>query len=249
MADGPACILIVDDDPDLRSMVSRYLSGEGFQVKEAWNPASMRERLAEGPVDLVLLDVMLPGEDGFTLARELRKGSDLGIIMLTGRDDLVDRVVGLEIGADDYVVKPFHPRELLARARTVLRRVRNAGSPVGAAPVRIDPPRRVVRFEGWTLDFTRRRLCDAGGNEVRLTGSEFALLAAFVEHPNQVLDRQRLLDLCRGRDWSVYDRSVDTQVSRLRRKIEPDPARPRLVKSVRGEGYVFTAEVVEVRQP
>jgi DNA-binding response OmpR family regulator len=247
MADEAARILIVDDDPRVRAMLDRYLTDEGFQVKEAWSAASMRERLAEGKVDLVLLDVVMPGEDGFTLARELRARGDVGIIMLTARNDLVDRVVGLEIGADDYVVKPFHLRELLARVRTVLRRAKSAPPPV-ETPAPAGRPRRVARFEGWTLDFPRRRLTDPAGQEVSLTSAEFTLLAAFVEHPNRVLDRQQLMDFCRGSGWNAFDRSVDTQVSRLRRKIEADPAQPALVKSVRGAGYVFAAQVTQEEQ-
>ena len=156
MSDEPACILVVNDDPRIRTMLNRYLTDEGFAVKEAESAASMRERMAEGRVDLVLLDIIMPGEDGFTLARELRARNDLGIIMLTGRNDLVDRVVGLEIGADDYIVKPFHLRELLARVRTVLRRARAAAVPEVAQTAQ--PARRVAKFEGWTLDFARRRL-------------------------------------------------------------------------------------------
>ncbi len=239
MAGGGVHVLIVDDDPRVRSMLARYLSGEGFRVGEAGDGPAMRACLAREVPDLVLLDLNLPGEDGLTLARELRAAHPaLGIIMVTGRGDVVDRVVGLEVGADDYVAKPFNLREILARVRTVLRRAK----PAQAA----DPPRGgepALRFEGWVLEPSRRRLTGPDGREVALTTGEFDLLLAFASHPGRVLDRDRLLDLVKGREWAANDRSVDQQVARLRRKVEADPANPSLIKSVRGVGYLFAAEV------
>ena len=233
-------VVVVDDDPRIRTMLSRYLEDEGFAVGLAENGASFRAELARESADLVLLDINLPGEDGLTLARELRARSpEIGIIMLTGRGDVIDRVVGLEVGADDYISKPFHLREVLARIKTVLRRSRRA-----AAGPEEGTEHELVRFDGWRLDLARRRLTDPDGQEVQLTSGEFDLLRVFAEHPHKVLDRDRLMDLTRGRDWSVYDRSIDTQVSRLRKKIEKDPAYPALIKSVRGVGYVFAAQVI-----
>ena len=234
-------ILVVDDDPRIRTMLSRYLDDEGFAVALAENGASFRAELARAPADVVLLDINLPGEDGLTLARELRgRDPDIGIIMLTGRGDVIDRVVGLEVGADDYIPKPFHLREVLARIKTVLRRSRRAEA---AAPAAVSAESELLRFDGWRLDLARRQLVDPEGSEVALTSGEFDLLKVFAQHPHKVLDRDRLMDLTRGRDWSVYDRSIDTQVSRLRKKIEKDPAKPALIKSVRGVGYVFAAQV------
>lgn len=221
-------------------MLRRYLEDEGFQISEAENGAAMRARLAESKVDVVLLDVVMPGEDGFALAREFGGRPDLGVIMLTGRKELVDRVVGLEVGADDYIAKPFELREVLARVRTVLRRLRPA---TAAEPAGSIPPSRRARFDGWTLDFIRRELLNRHGEPVPLTSGEFDLLAAFVEHPNRVLERDFLMDVCKGRGVETYDRRIDTQVSRLRKKVESDPDHPALIKSVRGVGYIFAAEV------
>lgn len=236
-----AHVLVVDDDPRVRAMLVRYLEGESFRVGEAGDGPAMRAYLARECVDLVLLDLVLPGEDGLALARELRAGDDrIGIIMLTGRDDVIDRIVGLEVGADDYLTKPFHLREVLARVRTVLRRARR---PTGEALERPAPGETVLRFEGWTLEPARRRVTAPDGREVALTTGEFDLLLAFATNPGRVLDRDRLMDLAKGRDWAAYDRSIDQQVARLRRKIEPDPAHPSLIRSVRGVGYLFAADV------
>ena len=234
-------VLIVDDDPRVRTMLMRYLAGEGFRVGEAGDGVAMHAYLAQGDVDLVLLDLNLPGEDGLTLARQLRaRSGEIGIIIITGRDDVIDRVAGLEVGADDYVAKPFHLREVLARIRTVLRRVRPAAD---EAPKPPEAGEAVLRFEGWTLEPARRRVAGPDGQEVPLTTSEFDLLQAFVNHAGRVLERDRLMDLVKGREWAAYDRSIDQQVARLRRKIEPDPANPSLIKSVRGVGYLFAAAV------
>jgi two-component system phosphate regulon response regulator OmpR len=229
-------VLIVDDDPRVRSMLARYLSGEGFRVGEAGDGPAMRACLAREVPDLVLLDLNLPGEDGLTLARELRAAHPaLGLVMVTGRADVIDKVVGLEVGADDYIAKPFNLREVLARVRTVLRRARPSAPPAEAGPT--------LEFEGWTVEPAKRRVRAPDGREVALTTGEFDLLLAFATHPGRVLDRDRLLDLVKGRDWAAHDRSVDQQVARLRKKVEPDPANPSLIKSVRGVGYLFAADV------
>lgn len=244
-----AHILVVDDDPGLRGLLARYLEDQGYRVSEAGDGPALRVRLAAARVDLVLLDLGLPGEDGFTLARELRDRSGVGIVIISGRADVIDRVAGLEAGADDYLAKPFHLREALARVRSVLRRTR--GRPAAPAP----PERndaggrpaavaaRAYRFDGWEVQVHRRRVLAPDGREVALTTSEFDLLLAFLARPGEVLDRERLLALAKGRAWAAQDRSVDQQVARLRRKIEADARRPSLVKSVRGGGYLFAADV------
>lgn len=224
-------------------MLRRYLEDEGFTVSEADSGPAMRSRLNESPVDVVLLDVVMPGEDGFALAREFGGRPDLGIIMLTGRRELVDRVVGLEVGADDYIAKPFELREVLARVRTVLRRLHAAPAPVPPEAKPAAPASKIARFDGWTLDFGRRELADPQGASVPLTSGEFDLLAAFVERPNRVLERDYLMDVCKGRGADAFDRRIDTQVSRLRKKIEAGADRPTLIKSVRGVGYIFAATV------
>jgi two-component system OmpR family response regulator len=239
-------VLIVDDDPRVRTMLARYFGADGFKVSEAGDGAAMRACLAGGDVDLVLLDLVLPGEDGLALAREIRAESDeVGIVMVSGRDDVIDRVAGLEVGADDYIAKPFHLREVLARARSVLRRRARPGAASAAGepgPGKGDAG-EVFRFEDWTVEPAMRRVTGPDGREVALTTGEFGLLLAFLAHPGRVLDRDRLMDLVKGREWAAYDRGVDQQVARLRRKIEPDPASPSLIRSVRGVGYLFAAEV------
>lgn len=239
VTDGPH-ILVVDDDRRVRDLLRRYLTDEGFRVSVAEDGETMRRRIAESAVDLVFLDLILPGDDGLTLARHLRATSDVPIIMLTGKGKMVDRVIGLEIGADDYIAKPFHLREVLARLRTVLRRT--AGRSTRPAEPLADAGDR-LGFEGWELDLGKRELNAPDGRQVSLTTSEFALLAAFAGNPARVLDRDRLMDLVRNRDWTPYDRSIDTQVARLRKKLETDPKNPRLIKTVRGVGYVFTPKV------
>jgi DNA-binding response OmpR family regulator len=234
-------ILVVDDDARIRQMLIRYFQQEGYRVSGVADGAAMRAQLNARPVDVVLLDVVMPGEDGLTLAREIRSMSDVGIIMLTGRDEVLDRVVGLEVGADDYIAKPFHLREVLARVKSVLRRRRRPApepavrSPEGAGDV--------IRFDGWLLDIPRRRLLSPSGEEVALTTGEFDLLATLAKHPGRVLSREALMDHTRGRDLKAFDRTIDAQIARLRKKIEPDPKNPRIVKSIRAVGYVFTAKV------
>jgi two-component system OmpR family response regulator len=232
-----AHILVVDDQREICDVVRDYLSGEGYRVSTAHDGAGMRRAMAQSPVDLVILDLMLPGEDGLTLARSLREESGIGIIILTGRGETVDRIIGLEMGADDYLPKPFHLRELLARVKSVLRRVSSR------AAERTTPPRVRARFAGWNLDLSSRELLSPLGREVRLTTGEFDLLAAFVNNANQVLTRDRLLDLARNRESGPFDRTIDVQVGRLRRKLEDDPQRPTMIKTVRGSGYIFTPPV------
>jgi two-component system OmpR family response regulator len=232
-------ILIVDDDKEIRDLLARFLAKHGLRVTTANGGAEMRSALADWRIDLVVLDIMMPGEDGLTLCRHLRAASSMPVIMLTAMGEEVDRIVGLEMGADDYLTKPFNPRELLARIKAVLRRAE--GSPGQAADV---APGTTLSFAGWQLDLDRRELKDADGAIVALSGGEFELLAAFATHAGRVLSRDQLLDLARGRDAQPFDRSIDVQVSRLRRKIEPDAKQPSLIKTVRGGGYMFTPDVM-----
>ena len=218
---------------------------EGFKMSEAGDGVTMRAVLEREAIDLVLLDLMMPGEDGLSLARYIRQRSDIPIIMLTGKGDLIDRVAGLETGADDYITKPFELREVLARIRTVMRR---AGPRIGAAATPSEPAAgestsEVLVFEGWRFDLLRRELRRMTGELVPLTAGEFELLCVFARRPNRVLNREQLIDLVKGREWAAYDRGIDTQVMRLRKKIESDPGNPCLIKTVRGAGYVFAAAV------
>ncbi len=229
-------ILVVDDDREIRDLLARFLGRNGYRVSVARDGREMRRALADWRIDLVILDLMLPGEDGLTLCRELRTRSQVPVVMLTILGEESDRILGLEMGADDYVPKPFNPRELLARVKAVLRRSQGAGAPARAGAT-------ALRFAGWRLDRGLRRLESPEGLVVDVTAGEFDLLVAFAEHPQQVLTRDQLLDLTQGRGEVPFDRSIDMQVSRLRRKIEPDPREPRLIQTVRGGGYVFTAVV------
>lgn len=229
-------ILVVDDDARIRQMLISYFEDEGYRVSAVPDGRGMREALQRSPIDIVLLDLILPGgEDGLMLAREIRSRSDLPIIMLTGRDDVVDRIVGLEVGADDYIAKPFHLREVLARLRTVLRRRQRS-------PEAAKAEAGVIRFDGWELDPERRRLTTPGGDEVALTTGEFDILVVLARHPGRVFSRETLMDLTRGRRQEAFDRTIDAQIARLRKKVEPDPGAPTLIKSVRGVGYVFTGK-------
>src|SRR3984957_6875003 len=248
-ARGPAMndsghILIVDDEREICQLVQDYLTEEGYRVSISHDGGDMRRVIGQSPVDLVLLDVVLPREDGLSLARVLRaEKPDVGIIMLTGRGETIDRIIGLELGADDYLAKPFHLRELLARVKSVSRRVAQA------RPERPASPRTETRFAGWLLDLGARELYSPAGENVRLTGGEFGLLATFVSHANQVLSRDRLLDLVYGRQGGPFDRTIDVQVGRLRRKLNDDPDEPRLIKTVRGAGYLFAAAVESEGRP
>lgn len=229
-------ILIVDDDREIRDLLSRFLERNGLRVSVARDEREMQKVMQDSAIDLVVLDAMLPGKNGFTICRELRAAGNLPIIMLTAAGDETDRIVGLEMGADDYVSKPFNPRELLARMRAVLRRASEPGRTV-------ESPRGVLTFAGWTLDVGRRRLLSPEGAMVTLSTGEFDLLLVFAERPQRVLSRDQLLDLARGRAPTPFDRSIDVQVSRLRRKIEVDPRAPEIIATVRGGGYVFTPAV------
>jgi two-component system, OmpR family, response regulator len=233
-------LLIVDDDKELCSLLSKFLTRHGYRVSIAHSGMEMVSILDSARVSLVILDLMLPGEDGLVLCRRLRATSTLPIIMLTAMGDEVDRIIGLEMGADDYLAKVANPRELLARVRAVLRR---AGAPETGAPA---DQRRILEFAGWRLDVTHRQLYSAKNALVPLRAAEFDLLLALAERPQRVLSRDQLLDLSRGRSASVFDRSIDVQISRLRRKIEPDPREPTLIKTVRSGGYILAASVVAV---
>jgi DNA-binding response OmpR family regulator len=230
-------ILIVDDDSEIRDLLSRFLSKHDFRVTTAKDGREMRQALSDWSFDLLVLDLMMPGEDGLTLCRQVRGESSIPIIMLTAMGEEVDRIIGLEVGADDYMAKPFNPRELAARIKAVLRRSGN-GAQVEAAD---DRPAKVA-FAEFVLDSATRTL-HREGSDIALTAGEYDLLVAFVDHPRRVLNRDQLLDMARGRAAIPFDRSIDVQVGRLRRKIETDPKNPSLIKTVRGGGYMFTAEV------
>jgi two-component system phosphate regulon response regulator OmpR len=229
-------VLIVEDDRQVRETVAEYLGAHGYEVSEAADGAAMRQALKAGTPQLVLLDVRLPGEDGLALARWLRERHDVAIIMLTAAGEVIDRVVGLEVGADDYIGKPFDLRELLARVKSVLRR--SAGAKPAAAA-----SRRVL-FGSCLLDLDRHQLVGRGGEDIPLTAMEFDLLRAFAEHPNRVLSRDQLLTLTRNREWEPFDRSIDIRIARLRRKIEEDPDNPKTIKTIRGSGYIFIPKAV-----
>ncbi|HLY53764.1 MAG TPA: response regulator [Steroidobacteraceae bacterium] len=233
----PAHLLLVEDDPEIRGLVADFLRQSGFQVTVAQDGGEMDRVMESDAVDLLILDIMLPKEDGLSLCRRVRSRGNMPVIMLTARGSEIDRVVGLEMGADDYLAKPFSSHELVARIRALLRRAQY-GRP--EAPNR---RRSVLSFSDWRLDLVARRLYSTEGTRVPLTGGEFELLAAFCEHANTVLTREQLLDFTRGRAPAAVDRSIDIQVSRLRRKIERDPKDPELIQTVRSGGYVFTAEV------
>lgn len=233
------CVLIVDDDPSVRAMIAAYLGENGYETLQAASADAMRAALASRVPDVVLPDVRLGREDGLALARYLRERYDVGIIMVTAAGDVIDRVIGLEVGADDYVAKPFDPRELLARLRSVMRRARNTAAAPASVPQTGGERVNVGRL---TLDLAGHRLLDATGAEVPLTSMEFDLLKVFVENPNRVLSRDQLLNATRNRDWQPFDRSVDIRIARLRRKIEADPEQPQLIKTIRNAGYMFTPQ-------
>jgi DNA-binding response OmpR family regulator len=235
-------ILVVDDDPDICELLEDYLGDQGYAVVAVQNAGACRKALAEHQPDVVLLDVGLPGEDGLSLARHVREHHDVGIIMVSGAGETVDRIIGLEIGADDYLAKPFDPRELHARLKSVLRRYRHRP---GQAAAETDPAgstARRITFGVGTLDMDRRQLLDADGREIPITAMEFELLKVFATRPNRPLSRDQLLNLTQNREWDPYDRSIDIRIARLRRKIEPEPDKPVFLKTVRGMGYMFVPQ-------
>jgi two-component system, OmpR family, response regulator len=225
-------VLVVDDDADVRRVLTEYLGGHDFEVTAVANGDAMRTALQSSLPDVVLLDLGLPGEDGLALARFLRERYAVGIIMVTGAAEPVDRIVGLEVGADDYIGKPFDPRELRARIKSVMRRLSPQPVTTASATARVPIGR-------CALDLAARQLFDADGSEIAITAMEFDLLKTFLDHPNQVLSRDRLLTLTRNREWEPFDRSIDIRITRLRRKIEADPDNPRAIRTVRGAGYMY----------
>ncbi len=235
--DLPLHLLVVEDDRSVREPLAQYLIGNQCRVAQASNANEARRLLNKHEFDLVILDVMMPGEDGFSLCRHIRAGIDVPVVFLTAKAEETDRIVGLEIGADDYVVKPFNPRELLARIKAIVRRARSMPRPRGV------PDAKIVMFGGWTLKTAERSLVGEDGVVVPLSSGEFRLLLCLVTQPRIVLSRDQLLELTQGRDASIFDRSVDNQISRLRKKIEPDIRTPHYIKTVWGGGYVFAADV------
>ena len=230
-------LLVVDDDAELRNLLRDYLGQAGYRVTAVADGRQMRQAMDTAPFDLVILDIMLPGEDGLSLCRRLRAGSRIPIPMLTARGDEVDRIVGLEMGADDYLSKPFNPRELLARVKSILRRA-------GSLPENLaDEDVRLFHFADWTLDTRTRQLKSPMGVVVDLSGAEYKLLRMLLDHPNRVLSRDQMLEFTQGREANVFDRAVDVQIGRLRRKLGDDPREPRLIKTVRNEGYVLSVAV------
>jgi two-component system, OmpR family, response regulator len=239
----PPHVLAIDDDADMRRLIADYLGENELRVTTVATGADMQKVLAEQAVDVIVLDLRLAGEDGMQHAKKLRETSDIPIIIVSGRKDEADRVMGLELGADDYITKPFSQREFLARVRAVLRRYKTSSE---VLPAR-DEKRRAYRFAGWELNLRTRRLIAPGGKQVELSNGEFSLLQAFCAAPQRVLSREQLLDLSRLHNAEVYDRSVDVQILRLRRKIEPDPSQPAYIKTERGSGYVFDTPVEVLR--
>lgn len=234
-----ARVLVVDDDPDVRDLLDDYLSEHGFDVRAADGSAAMHDCLAEQVPDVVLLDVGLPGEDGLSLARFLRERYDIAVIMVSGAGQPVDRIIGLEVGADDYIAKPFDPRELLARVKSVLRRYKRPEPRTESAPSPAPESSGRLPCGRCQLDLDAHQLLDENGEEIPITAMEFDLLRAFSERPNRPLSRDQLLNLTQHRDWNPYDRSIDIRIARLRRKIEPDPEKPQTIKTIRGVGYMF----------
>ena len=234
MSDG-AHIAVVDDDEEVRGAVAEYLRRNGFSVSEADGAPALREVMASRPIDLAILDITMPGEDGLSLAREIRALGPAGIIMLTARNDDVDKIVGLEVGADDYVTKPYNSRELLARVKAVLRRARQRDGATATLG-------REVQMGKCRLNLDARKLFEADGTEVPLTSMEYDLLRTFAEHPRRVLSRDQLLDLAHNKEMEPFDRSIDTRITRIRRKIEPDPSKPDCLRTVRGAGYVYNPD-------
>ena len=236
-------ILVIDDDEKVRRLLRRLFEDEGYRVSEASGADGGRPLVAAGNVDLITLDLNLAGEDGLTFAREVRQRSRIPIVMITGKGDMIDKVVGLELGADDYIAKPFHLREVLARIRSVLRRAAPDPAQARAEPASATGERYL--FNGWMLDMSARELTAPDGKSRDLTSGEFDLLTLFVQRPNRVLTRDQIMDLMKGHDWNPNDRTIDNQIVRLRKKIEDDPKNPRIIKTVRGAGYSFTGSIAK----
>ena len=240
--DTPSTVLIVDDDRDIRSLLADYLEANGYRALAAADGTAMWKVLDEARPDLLVLDLNLPGDDGLTLCRKLRANSSLPVIMLTARSEPLDRILGLEMGADDYLAKPFEPRELFARIRSVLRRTQ------ALPPNMHRSEAKAMHFSGWTLDLTARHLLSHEGVVVALSGAEFRMLKVFLDHPNRILNRDQLLELTQGREADPFDRSVDIQISRLRQKLGDDARTPTIIKTIRNEGYVL-ATTVTMEEP
>lgn len=239
MTESKNSILVVDDEPEVRDTLREYFELSGFDVYVAGDGNGMREVMERRRVDIVLMDLNLPGEDGLALTRELRSSYNTGVIMVTAAGETLDRIIGLEMGADDYVSKPFEPREVLARVRSVLRRLRDRPLPAPATP---DQP-AIVHMGACALDLAAHRLYDPQGSDVPLTSMEFDLLKAFAEHPDRVLSRDQLMDLAHHRNAEAFDRSIDLRIMRIRRKIESDPEHPQVLKTIRGAGYMFVSDL------
>jgi two-component system, OmpR family, response regulator len=235
---APDHILVVDDDPDICTLVSEFLEKNGFKVSIAIDGKGLQSILDRDEIDLIVLDLMLPDEDGLVLCRNLRSRSNIPVVILSARGGEMDRIIGLEMGADDYLPKPFHPRELLARVKSVLRRSRTLPDDSTDTDQNAS-----YQFAGWTLDVPTRQLYSPGGDKIFLSGGEFSLLKVFLDHPNRVLPRDQLLVFSHGREIEPFDRTIDMQVSRLRRRLQDDPKSPSLIKTVRSVGYVFAVRV------
>lgn len=235
----PQKILIVDDDREISTLLAEYLEKNGYRAVTAGDGKAMQKALQDHRIDLIVLDLNLPGEDGLTLCRNLRSHSAIPVIMLTARGEPVDRILGLEMGADDYVPKPFEPRELFARIRSVLRRTQ------ALPPNMQSSETQQIKFAGWTMDVTQRHLINPSGVVVALSGAEYRLLKIFLDHANRVLSRDHLLNLTQGRDADPFDRSIDLQISRLRQKLGDDARSPQIIKTVRNEGYVLATQVAK----
>ena len=236
-------ILVVDDEPKVRLLLRRCFEPEGYIVSEAADRQGVLTCLSEGRIDLVTLDLNLGAEDGLSVAKDIKAVSDAPIIMVTGKGDVIDRVVGLELGADDYISKPFHIREVLARVRTVLRRGQSSAKSLTPSAMATEGSDHQFSFAGWEVDLDRLNVCDPNGNPVDLTTGEITLLGVFLQHPGRVLNRDQIMDLTKGFEWTPTDRSIDNQIARLRKKIELDPKHPVMIKTVRGAGYTFAAPV------
>lgn len=241
----PIQLLVVDDDADVRDLLRDYLDDQGYEVYEADSATTARALLAQRTPQVALLDVGLPGEDGLSLARHIREHFDIGIIMVSGAGETLDRIIGLEVGADDYISKPFDPRELRARLKSVLRRYLRDGETGTTTPASVSVTTHRVPVGNSLLDLDTRQLLSSAGKETPLTSMEYELLRVFVERPNRPLSRDQLLTLTQNRDWDPFDRSIDIRIARLRRKIEPDPEQPRLIRTLRGVGYMFVPESSE----